>query len=139
MDLTAGIFWAARPPHQLGRFVAFDINDPEKLLPEQAVAADPMQVGGDYELYLAAKAKLGEGFQALKRGNLQQATHCANQAEERNPGFYANSWLLAEVLFRQGKYPEAAQACRTALAGKPALAGERRRIQLLLDRAETHK
>jgi tetratricopeptide (TPR) repeat protein len=139
MDLTGGIFWAAAPPHQLGRFVAFDINDPEKLLPEQALAADSMLVGGDYELYLTAKAKLGEGFQALKRGDLDQAMDCAHQAEERNPGFYANSWLLAEVLFRQGKYPEATQACRKAQAGKPALAGERRRIQLLLEQVETHK
>jgi tetratricopeptide (TPR) repeat protein len=139
MDLTGGIFWAAAPPHQLGKFVAFDIDDPEKLLPEKAVAADSMQAGGGYELYLAAKAKLGDGLQALKQGDLDRAMDCAHQAEERNPGFYANSWLLAEGLFRQGKYPEAAQACRKALAGKPALAGERRRIQLLLEQAETHK
>jgi tetratricopeptide (TPR) repeat protein len=139
MDLTGGIFWAGAPPHQLGKFVAFDINDPERLLPEQAVAADPMQAGGDYKLYLAAKAKLGEGLQALKRGDLGRTMDCAHQAEERNPGFYANFWLLAEGLIRQGKYPEAAQACRQALAGKPALASERRRIQLLLDQAETHK
>jgi hypothetical protein len=42
-------------------------------------------------------------------------------------------------LFRQGKYPEAAAACRQALDGRPALGGERRQIKQLLTQAETHK
>jgi tetratricopeptide (TPR) repeat protein len=140
MDLTAGIFWAARPPHQLGRFVAFDLNDPERLLPEQAVPEDPMlAAGGEYANYLAAKAKLSEGWQALKRGIPGRAMACAQLAERNNPAFYANSWLLAEALFRQGQFPQAAQACRQALDGKPALAGERRRIGQLLAQAEARK
>jgi tetratricopeptide (TPR) repeat protein len=139
MDLTGGIFWAATPPHQLGRFVAFDIDDPEKALPELAVAGDPMLTDGEYENYLAAKASLGDGWRALKQGDLAAAVLCTQTAEKNNPGFYQNSWLLAEALFRQGKYPEAAAACRQALDGKPALGSERRRIEQLLTRAETHK
>ena len=138
MDLTGGIFWAARPPHQLGRFVAFDLNDPEKLLPEQAVPEDPLLAGG-YDLYLAAKAGLSDGWRALKAGDPARALDDAQTAEKDNPGFYQNAWLRAEALFRQGKYPEAAEACRRALAGQPALAGERRRIGQLLARAETHR
>jgi cytochrome c-type biogenesis protein CcmH/NrfG len=46
---------------------------------------------------------------------------------------------VAEVLFQQGKQAEAAEACHQALAGKPALAGERQRIERLLAQAETHK
>jgi hypothetical protein len=139
MDLTGGIFWSATPPHQLGRFIAFDVNDPEKALPELAVAGDPMLTDGEYEIYLAAKAGLSDGWLALKQGDLVAAIHCAQLAEKNNPGFYQNSWLLAEVLFRQGKYPEAAAACRKALEGKPALARERRRIEQLLTQAETQK
>ena len=140
MDLTGGIFWAARPPHQLGRFVAFDINDPEKLLPDLDVPEDPILAdGGEYAGYLVAKARVGEGFQALKHGDPGRALACAQLAGKYNPGFYANSWLLAEALLQQGKYPEAAQACRQAMAGKPALAGERRRIEQLLAQAEAHR
>jgi isopenicillin-N N-acyltransferase like protein len=138
MDLTGGIFRAARPPHQLGQFVAFDLNDPEKLLPEQAVAGDPL-LAGDYELYLAAKAGLSDGWRALKAGDPARALQAAQTAEKNNPGFYQNAWLQAEALFRQGKYPEAGAACRRALAGQPALAGERRRIELLLTRTEAQK
>src|SRR5215813_3959171 len=36
MDLTAGIFWAASPPNQLGKFVAFDVSDFNRELPALA-------------------------------------------------------------------------------------------------------
>jgi len=137
MDLTAGIFWAATPPHQLGRFVAFAVADPEKLLPGLAVAEDPL-LGGDYTNYLAAKTALSEGFRAMKRGQNDQALADAQRAAKDNPGYYANSWLQAEVWFKQGRYTEAAAACRQALDGQPALGGERRRIEQLLREAQTH-
>ena len=82
---------------------------------------------------------MSDGWRALKRGDLAAAIHSERSAEKNNPGFYQNSWLLAEVMFRQGKYPEAAAACRQALEGRPALGGERRRIEQLLTQAETHK
>jgi len=139
MDLTAGIFWAATPPHQLGKFVAFDVNAPEKLLPEATLPKDSFLTDGGYKNYLAAKNDLSDCALALKKGGLVKALESVQAAEKNNPGFYQNSWLLAEVLFRQGKQAEAAQACRQALAGKPALAGERRKIQELLDRATVQK
>jgi tetratricopeptide (TPR) repeat protein len=139
MDLTDGIFWAATPPHQMGRFAAFDINQPEKSLPKLAMAGDPMLTDGEYKTYLAAKTGLGDGWRALNQGDFAAAILCAQTAEKDNPGFYQNSWLLAEALFRQGKYPEAAAMCRQAMDGKPALGGERRRIEQLLTQAEAHK
>jgi hypothetical protein len=139
MDLTAGIFWAASPPHQLGKFVAFDLSAPEKLLPEETISADPMLGDGEYKKYLAAKQDLSDGRRALKRGDLEAALACEKAAEQDNPGLYQNSWLLADVLFRQGKYPEAAAACQRALAEKPALGGEKQRIEKLLTEAEAHK
>ena len=139
MDLTAGIFWAATPPHQLGKFVAFDLNAPEKLLPEETLPADPMLAAGEYKNYLAAKQDLSDGRRALKQGDLETALACEKAAEKDNPGFYQNSWLLADALFRQGKFPEAAEACRRALAEKPALGGENQRIEKLLTEAEAHK
>ncbi len=139
MDLTAGIFWAATPPHQLGKYVAFDLNAPEKLLPEAVLPEDSFLSDGGFKNYLAAKNDLSDGRQALKKGDLEAAMVSAKAAEKNNPGFYQNSWLLADVLFRQGKFPEAAAAYRQALDGKPALGGERKRIERLLAQAEAHK
>lgn len=139
MDLTAGIFWAARPPHQLGKFVAFDVNAPEKLLPEQALPADPMLTDGEYAHYLAGKTNLSDCYLALKKGDLNAAKAFALQAEMNNPGYYQNAWLLAEVLFRQGKPAEAAVACQRALNGKPALGGERRKVEELLKQCTAPK
>jgi hypothetical protein len=139
MDLTAGIFWAARPPHQLGHFVALDVNDPEHLLPELALPEDSFLSSGGYTNYLAAKKSLGEGFRALKLGHFDQALACAQTAENDNPGYYANAGLEAEVYFQQGRFPAAAEACRRALAGQPALGGERRHLEQLLAAATTHQ
>ena len=139
MDLTAGVFWAATPPHQLGKFVAFDLNAPEKLLPEQALPADPILTDGGYAHYLASKTNLSDCYSALKKGELEAAKTFALQAETNNPGYYQNAWLLAEVLFRQGKRTEAAAACRRALDGQPALGGERRKIETLLKQCSGQK
>jgi len=139
MDLTAGIFWAATPPHQLGKFVAFDLADPDKLLPELAVAADPLLAGGDeYTRYLAAKASLAEGFRAVKLHQPEQALACAQAAAKDNPGYYGIAWLQAEAWFQQGQFAQAAAASRLALEGQPALGGERRRIEQLLKESKAH-
>lgn len=139
MDLTAGIFWAATPPHQLGKFVPFDLKAPEKLLPAAVLPEDSFLTDGGFKNYLAAKQDLSDGWRALKQGDLQAALVAATAAETNNPGFYQNSWLLAEVWFRQGQPAEAAQACQRALAGHPALGGERRKIQELLARTTAKK
>jgi hypothetical protein len=140
MDLTSGIFWAAATPHQLGRFVAFNLNNPEEALPDRTIPEDPMLSSGEYQRYLAAQARLKEGWRALRKRNYDKAAECARQAEKDNPGFYRNSWLLAESLFHQGQGKAAAQACRIALDGKPALAGERQKIaKLAAEIARTQK
>jgi tetratricopeptide (TPR) repeat protein len=67
----------------------------------------------------------------LNAGGYAQAAECARQAERDNPGYYRNSWLLAESLFSLGQVKAAAQACRRALDGNPALGGERQRLEKL--------
>jgi tetratricopeptide (TPR) repeat protein len=129
MDLTDGRFWASLPPHQLGQFVAFDVGNFERELPELTLPADPMLASGEYDRHLAAKASLAEGWQELERGRAQQALACAERAEQSNPGFYPASWLAGESLARLGRRPEARAALQRALAGDPALGAERRRIQ----------
>jgi len=138
MDLTAGIFWAALPPHQLGKCVAVEVREPERLLPELTLPADPILTNGVYRHYLVAKTELSQGWQALKLGDWERAALRARQAETNNPGYYQNAWLQAEVLFRQGRLAEAAQACQQALAGQPALGGERHRLEQLLALTRKH-
>lgn len=136
MDLTDGIFWAATAPHQLGKFVAFDLSRAEPRLAERTIAADPLLSSGEYQRYQAAQRILVEGRRALKRGQAGVALECAQQAGRDNPGSYLNDWLRAESLLALGKPAEAAQACRAALEGQPALGYERHRIGLLLRKAE---
>jgi tetratricopeptide (TPR) repeat protein len=135
MDLTDGVFWASCPPHQLGRFVAFDFKALERPLPERAVAEDPLLSDGEYQRYLAAQAALEAGRSALKQGQPTRALDCARAAERDNPGFYRNAWLRAESLLALGRRAEAIAACDAAIAGQPALGNERARIAKLRQRA----
>ena len=66
MDLTDGIFWAASFPDQLGKFVAFDVNDFDRELPEKAVPADAMLASGEFEKVQQANSHLAGGQTALK-------------------------------------------------------------------------
>ncbi len=131
MDLTEGLFWAGTSPHQLGKFVAVDVRRLETELPEKTLPADTMLASGEYQRYLAAKGNLEVGRSALKQKQFAVAAQYARQAETNNPGYYQNAWLLAESLFRSGHTVEAAQACASAVAGQPALGGERRQLDQL--------
>jgi tetratricopeptide (TPR) repeat protein len=139
MDLTRGLFWASRPPHQLGRFVAFDLNDIARRLPEDTLDEDPLLASGEYQRHLAAQAKLDAGWAALKKGHARAALECAQQAEEKNPGFYRNAWLRGASLLKLERRPESLAACQAALAGRPALADERGKIEQLRQQAMGRK
>lgn len=135
MDLTEGILWASSPPHQLGRFVAFDVALPERRLSDRALPEDPMLASGEHRRYRGAQANLSEGWNALKSGDATAALSLAQSAESANPGYYANAWLMAEAYLVTGERAKAAEAAARALAGQPAMALERQKIEDLARKA----
>jgi len=139
MDLTDGIFWAASPPNQLGRFVAFDVNDFDRELPNRGVPGDPMLESGEYEKARESQKLLANGWHALKVGDTQTALTDAKQAEALNPGFYQNAALQGRALLGEGKHDEAAQAFAAALTGQPAFLTEKKELEDLLKRAKGTK
>lgn len=136
MDLTAGIFWAASPPHQLGRFVAFDVNDFDRELPDLTVPADNLLESGEYENARQSRKLLTEGWRALKAGELETALSDAEKAETLNAGFYQNATLRGRALLRLGRNSEAAQAFEAAIAAQPAFQSEKKELEDLLNRAK---
>jgi len=139
MDLTDGIFWAASPPHQLGRFVAFDVNDFDRELPERGLAADPMLATGEYEKAGQAQKCLVEGWHALKNQEARVALASAEQAETLNPSFYQNASLRGRALLDLGRNDEAAKAFETALAAQPAFSSEKQELETRLKQAQGTK
>ncbi len=136
MDLTDGIFWAAAPPRQLGRFVAFDVYDFDRELPDLGVPADAMLESGEYENARESHKLLAAGWRALKSGDLQTALSDAEKAETLNPGFYQNAALRGRALRGLGRNNEAAQAFETAIAAQPAFESEKKELADLLNRAK---
>ena len=139
MDLTDGVFWAASPPNQLGKFVAFDVNDFDRELPERAVAADATLKSGEYEKARQAQKCLADGRKALKNEEAATALTQAEKAESLNPGFYHNSTLRGRALLALGRNKEAAKAFATALAEHPAFLSEQQQLERWLKQAQEAK
>jgi len=135
MDLSDGIFWVAVPPNQLGKFVAFDIQDFTRELPHRTIAADPVLTSGEYEKARQAQKILVNGQRALKDKDAATALKCAEQVEALNPGFYQNATLRGRALLALGRREEAAQAFAAALAARPAFLTERHDLEALLREA----
>ena len=139
MDLTAGIFWAASPPNQLGKFVAFDVADFSRELPELTIPADATLADGEYEHARQAKQLLTDGNHALKKHDAATALKLAEQAETLNPAFYQNALLRGQALLSLGRPVEAAQAFELALAEHPAFRKEQQQLEDLLQAARRAK
>jgi hypothetical protein len=134
IDLTAGIFWAASPPNQLGKFVAFDVNDFDRELPALTIAPDEMLASGELEHAREAVQALNAGRKALKAGDPKTALTQADAAEKLNPGFYQNAGLRGRALLQLNRPREAAAALEQALARRPAFRAEEREPRELLNR-----
>jgi tetratricopeptide (TPR) repeat protein len=132
MDLSDGIFWAASPPNQLGKFVAFDVSDFSRELPEKTIPADATLTDGEYEKAEQAKIILVDGLRALKNKNAQAALDLADKAETLNPGFYQNATLRGRALFALNRKDEAAKSFEKALAGHTAFLKEKQELETLL-------
>jgi tetratricopeptide (TPR) repeat protein len=139
MDLTSNIFWAASPPNQLGKFVAFDVNDFSRELPEQTISADATLADGEYEKAKQSKQCLTDGQRALKNKNAQAALDLADKAETLNPGFYQNATLRGHALLALGRNGEAAQSFEKALAEHPAFLKETEELESLLQQVKSVK
>jgi hypothetical protein len=132
MDLTAGIFWAASPPNQLGQFVAFDVCDFTRELPELTIPADPVLASGEYARTREAQKDLADGQRALKTKDARTALDLAQKAETLNPGFYQNSFMEGRALLKLNRRDEAKIALQKALDEQPAFFKEKKEIEDLL-------
>jgi hypothetical protein len=139
MDLTDGIFWAASPPNQLGRFVAFDVADFSRELPERAIPADAVLESGEFDRARQAQKILADGQLALRGQKAEKALALAAKAESLNPGFYQNAALRGGALLALGWRGEAAATLQTALAQHPAFLKEQEDIEALLRQAQKVK
>ena len=139
MDLTTGIFWAASPPNQLGKFVAFDVADFSQEVPELTIPADMTLTNGTYENARQSKQLLIDGNHALKNNHTTTALKLAEQAEALNPGFYQNALLRGQALLALGKRDEAARAFELSLSEHPAFLKEQQQLEELLQAARRPK
>ena len=139
MDLSDGIFWAGSPPNQFGKFVAFDVQDFSRELPERTVPADATLASGEFERAKQAKQCLDDGYRTLKSKDAQTALTLAKKAETLNPGFYQNATLRGRALLALGRREDAVRAFESALAEHPAFLKEKQQLESLLKQVREEK
>lgn len=139
MDLSEGLFWAASPPNQLGKFVAFDVNDFDRELPALTVPDDLLLTSGEFAKAKEAHLALLAGQVALKKSDAAAALAAAEKAEANNPGFYQNATLRGRALLALNRPAEAAPAFAAALAAQPAFQTEKLELESLLKQAQGTK
>ena len=139
MDLTEGIFWAASPPNQLGKFVAFDVQDFDRELPARTLPPDATLASGEFEKARQARESLAGGQRSFKHKDALTALSQAEKAETLNPGFYQNAMLRGRALLALGRNQEAARAFEAALAAQPAFFAEKQQLADLLKQARAAK
>ena len=115
-DVTRGILWVSRGPHQLGAYDPYSIaRFGEPVGPTIPAAA--LLVNGGYDKLVEARRLIALGDEASLR-----------QALELNPGDCEALFDLAQLVEPRDR-AEARELYRLALAAGPPFAGMRRRIE----------
>ncbi len=134
-DLTAGVLWVSRGPHQLGRFEAFSI---EKFGQQAAppIPEDPALAEGLPARLTKARALLAAVEKEWSAtGRLSPAaTAAVSEALELNPGDPLAHDLLGRELEAAGRHEQAWENYRAALEGEPPFREDRVRMQAALQR-----
>jgi hypothetical protein len=137
VDLTAGILWVSRGPHQLGRFEAFAIESfPAPAAP--AVPEDAALENGVYENLCRAREILKKAKREFAdEGSLAPSTLAdLRRALDLDPGAPDIHDLLAQALEAGGRTAEALEHYRAALASSPPFRDWRDRIEKAIRRLE---
>jgi len=119
-DVTKGILWVSRGPHQLGAYDAYTIeNFGDRVAP--TIPASPLLKR--YQALTQARLLIEQGG----RENLERAL-------ELNPGDADALARLARLLEEAGERPEALERYRAALAAQPPFPGEVEEIRSAIAR-----
>ena len=120
-DVTGGILWVSRGPHQLGVFDAYAIEGFGTTV-APAIPADPL-LEGAYTDVIEARAKV-----EAARANPAANTDALRDALQLNPRDAEALLLLGQGLAAQGKPAEARRALEAAQAAHPPFAAQRETI-----------
>lgn len=122
-DVTAGVLWVSRGPHQLGAYDAYTIVDFGTVV-APPIPEDPVLTSGRY-------AELKQARDLIEylpnEENLRRAL-------KLNPGDPTALHLLAQVLEEAGRKDEALEYYRAALAAEPPFLQDREEIEAAIAR-----
>jgi tetratricopeptide (TPR) repeat protein len=122
-DVTTGILWVSRGPHQLGAYDAYAIEDfGDPIAPP--IPADPVLASGRYDRLRQARDLVE--YRPTER-NLRRAL-------ELNPGDPTALSRLAKLLEEAGRRGEALGYYQAALEGEPPFLEDREEIEAAIRR-----
>ncbi len=132
-EVTRGVLWVSRGPHQLGEFDAYRLEDfGTPFAPP--IPADEALANGDYERLQAERALLKELELAVEAGGFEDWS-TFDAAFAKNPDDPHLHLLFARAKAAAGDPAAARAAYERALAAVPPFPGQARAIERELGRA----
>lgn len=125
MDLMR--MWVSASPHQLGKFVAFDMHAFDKPLPKTTLPADPL-FGKPYKQYKSFRKDLKRVSALLGKKKWKEALVLGKKLEPINPKYYELLDYIGRGYAGSGDVKKAIAYYRKALAAQPAYPSERKQI-----------
>jgi len=122
-EVTAGVLWVSRGPHQLGEYDAYTIADFGEVV-APPIPADTVLTSGRYERLQQARGLLEH---LPSESNLRRAL-------ELNPGDPTVLHRLARLLEEEGRRNEALGYYQAALAAEPPFLEDREQIEAAIGR-----
>lgn len=132
IDVTDGILWVSRGPHQLGPYVPFGIEPFENPPKVEIIPADKVLKNGTYEKIKKALDLLKEGKKALKEGETDRGQQLLEQARALHPNLYTLPFLLGKIALQKGERTKGKKYLIRTLSLYPAYKEERDEIKKLL-------
>ncbi|TET35827.1 MAG: hypothetical protein E3J72_09980 [Planctomycetota bacterium] len=131
IDVTDGIIWVSKSPHQLGAFVPFSVKDFTNSSAGEVIAADPILTGGSFNNYLEFRKCIEKAAALIADGKKSDAKAPLEKILPVNPNHYLPYFLLAGIEHENGNREKAKEYVRKAFDLKPAYRTERAKLERL--------
>ncbi|MBN1595010.1 hypothetical protein JW933_03695 [candidate division FCPU426 bacterium] len=132
-DLKHKRAWVAAAPHQLGKYVPFDLQDFGALPPADSIPADPILASGKYNEYLVYRHGLREAALLYQGKKYQESLAWLQEVRPLNPLDYQNYLLAGKALQKLGRVDEAGYNYQQAKRLHPAFFWEKVELEKHLE------
>ncbi|RME84878.1 MAG: hypothetical protein D6785_05070 [Planctomycetota bacterium] len=133
MDVTEGILWVSKGPHQMGSYVPFSIDSFDHPIQSLVIPPDPLfQDQKRFAQIQKAKKLLHRSRLLIRDNRKDQAIPLLKQAYKLDSTCYLGPYLLGRIFMEKKEYPKALKWLQICQSLYPPFDSERKQISTWL-------